>query len=624
MDQRVIDTGSGDTPVEWIDQLIAYDGPPEQFLSLLLSIQCRLGPAEEAAILRAGPNGPDVAAIHPTRAEGQAPAWLAPAMEAAGEVAKNGATHITPLHRNDSLYGQQPDEHLVLLPIQSGRGLRGVAAFRVPQSNAAQLAQTRRNLELTIHLLGLYEMRLTAKQHSRDLTRLKQALEVLAAVNSHRRFKAAAMALCNETASRWSAERVGFGLVSGRYVKLHALSHTEKFTRKVKLVQDVESAMEECVDQDTEIVHPAPESADFVNRSAEELSTRHGPTCVCVLPLRSEGKVIGALSVERAADRPLSPENVESLRLVCELCTARLEDLHDHDRWFGARLAGATRKAAAAAVGAKHTWAKLLAAGVLAFVLFAVFGKGTYRVEAPFVIEPTVKRVISAPYTGTLAEAPALPGDPVQAGQTVLARLETAELEDELLDAISQHRAHQREADIALRDGKQGEARVARAEAEAVAARIQLLQRRIQRAAITAPIAGRVLTGDWTQRIGREIQVGEKLYEVASLKDLRAVLHVTEGQIADVEAGQTGELAAASHPGEYVRFEIERIDPMAEVVDQKNVFKVRVRLIPADGAAAPPFKPGVEGLAKIDIEERAYVAIWTRQLVNWIRMKLWF
>jgi hypothetical protein len=31
----------------------------------------------------------------------------------------------------------------------------------------------------------------------------------------------------------------------------------------------------------------------------------------------------------------------------------------------------------------------------------------------------------------------------------------------------------------------------------------------------------------------------------------------------------------------------------------------------------------MEGLAKVDIGQRAYGWIWTRKLVNWVRMKLW-
>jgi hypothetical protein len=59
---------------------------------------------------------------------------------------------------------------------------------------------------------------------------------------------------------------------------------------------------------------------------------------------------------------------------------------------------------------------------------------------------------------------------------------------------------------------------------------------------------------------------------------------------------------------------------MAEVVKQENVFKVRVRLLDV----YPWMRPGMEGVAKIDIDKRPYAWIWTRKIVNWVRMKLWW
>ena len=69
------------------------------------------------------------------------------------------------------------------------------------------------------------------------------------------------MAFCNEIAAQWQCERVSLGFLKGRYVQLKAMSHTEDFSRKMKVVQDIESAMEECLDQDTEILVPAPKES---------------------------------------------------------------------------------------------------------------------------------------------------------------------------------------------------------------------------------------------------------------------------------------------------------------------------------------------------------------------------
>ena len=80
-----------------------------------------------------------------------------------------------------------------------------------------------------------------------------------------------------------------------------------------------------------------------------------------------------------------------------------------------------------------------------------------------------------------------------------------------------------------------------------------------------------------------------------------------------------GELATEARPGDRVRFVVDRIAPAADLVDKQNVFKVRVRLL-----STPRWLgPDREGIAKITVGRRPYGAIWTRRLVNWVRMKLW-
>ena len=132
-----------------------------------------------------------------------------------------------------------------------------------------------------------------------ELERLKAAMEILGSVNSPAHFVAASMALCNELASRFQAERVGIGFLQGRYVRLRALSHTEKITRNMQLVQDIESAMEEALDQDIEVVLPAPKDASYVYRATETLANRHGPSAVVSFPLRRERKHLKERNDER-------------------------------------------------------------------------------------------------------------------------------------------------------------------------------------------------------------------------------------------------------------------------------------------------------------------------------------
>ena len=397
------------------------------------------------------------------------------------------------------------------------------------------------------------------------------------------------------------------------------MSHTESFSRKMQVVQDLESAMEECLDQDCEVIHPAPEDSTCIGRQTAELSKRHGPLAVVSLPIRYGERVWGVLTLERPADRPFAAEEVEAVRLALELCTARLGALHEHDRWIGAKLASGLRDGLAVVVGPRHTWAKLTAVLIFAAAIFLIFAEGNYRAEASFVLEGTQRQVVPAPFDGYIKTVHVEVSDAITANETSLAELDTAELRLKLAEAKADKAGYRKQMDAAMRDGETAQAQIAEANAEKAQAQIDLFEYMIGQARLISPLSGTVVEGDLKRQIGAPVKTGDILFEVTPLESLRAVLHVREDQITDVRVGQRGTLATASYPAQRIAFEVERVNPMAEVVKQKNVFKVRVRLL----ELYPWMRPGMEGVAKIDLAKRSYAWIWTRKIVNWVRMKLW-
>lgn len=611
---------------EVIEELSRFDGPPEEFLQALLAAQCRLTAAHGGVVFRVQDTKADVIAVHPTVEEGGTlPVWVARAGESVGQVVSAGGPVITSMHDHDVLYGESAGEHLVMIPLRGGPGLRGFTAFHVCTRDPKVLDHARERLELTASLLGLYEMRLTLQRRQGDLSRLKTSMQILAAVNDHRAFQGAAMALCNEMAARFNAHRVSLGMLEGRYVKLKAMSDTEKFDRKTESVRAIEQAMEECIDQDVELMHPVFREVTVVTRATRELAERFGPATILSIPLRSEGQAIGVLLIERPPDWKFAAEDIEAIRLTTDLCSARIEDLHQSDRWIGARAGQAIRKGLAVVVGAKHTWIKLLAIVLAAVVAFMVLVRGPYRAEGSFELEAVQRRVVPARFRADLAEVYVEVGDSVVRGQK-LAQLDASGLITELADAQAQLTEHLQAAEVGR---TQGERQIALSKAKSVQAKIDDLQRRIDQATITAPIDGIITEGDLKQLIDKDIEKGQVLFRVAALDRLRAEVAVPEDQIADVEKALararangeplTGQLAATQHPEQRMEFVVESINPVGRIKNQQNVFFVRVRL-----KEQPEWlKPGMGGSARITVDHRPYGAIWTRSLVNWIRMTLW-
>jgi len=448
---------------------------------------------------------------------------------------------------------------------------------------------------------------------------LHRAVRTLSIINKPRHFLRAAMEFCNELAALWQCERVSIGIHKGRTIHLKALSHCEHFNRKMELIQDIESAMEECLDQDMEIVYPATPQAMVISRAAAGLSQKHGPSAVLSVPLRLDEQAEAVVALERPAERPFDQATIDAICLTCALCSSRLLNLRKHDRWFGARWLDTWRRYLGLLFGVQHTGAKLVALLVFGFIVFAVFGRGMYRAKSSCMLEAVVQQSICAPFDGFIKEVHVETGDTVAAHDTILAALDTAELRLRLSAAKAEHMGYLKQVDAMMRDGNTAQAQIAEADADKVQAQIDMLSYQIAQAGLVSPIEGTVVTGDLKQRVGAPVKTGDVLFEVTPLDSLRAQVFVAEDQILDIREGQEGRLATVSYPDQRIPFVVERISPMAEVVNTRNVFVVRVRLL----ETRDWMRPGMEGVAKIDVGRRRYLWIWSRKLVNWIRMKLW-
>lgn len=624
------------SPRTTIDPANAATMPREQFLTHLLASICDTAPARGGAILRLEQaDAVQMQAVYPPlKEENVAPAWLGQAADHVPTVAETGVSQLAAVTRGDELYGQSPNDYLAIIPLSAPTQKPEVAVMLFNAADPEEAARARGRLELMVKLSGVYDMQQALRARSVNLLRMRTAMEIVGQLTEHQRFRPAAMALCNEVAAKWSAERVSLGVLVGRYVKIKAISHTDRFTRKMRLVQDLESAMEECLDQDVEVIHPAPEDATFVSRAAEQSATRHGPVAMLNIPLRRDGEVKGVLTIERDPHKPFNRDEIETLRLLGDLCAGSILYLFEHDRWTGAKVAADLRHGLAALVGPRHTWLKLTIVGVLAAVLLTSMLHGDYRVEAPFVVEPPQLNVVSAPFSGRLLEVYVEPDDVVKK-DAPLAAFDTTELQGQLASEQATRSTHTHEENKAQEENDPSGAKVAVSQRQEVEARIKLLDDQIERALIKAPRAGRVLSGDLKRHINRPYEHGETLFEIAPVNEVHAELSVPENRIGDLlieqkrreKAGDfkplTGELAATANPGDYIPFEIKRIDPMAEVDQQRTVFRVHVKLLPNDPEQYKRLKRGMTGTAKIEIDQRPYIEIWTKDVIGWVRMKLW-
>lgn len=603
-------------PYDEILRLMKLEGTPEQFLRQWLETVCRFASLDAAAVLGLDDKSSvGIRAIFPDVEGGSSiPQWLG---QVAGRLGRDGWPAVYSfgdIPVSGGLYGQGLKVFVFPLDIGAGKLL---AVFLTPNDkNENTVAAVVMSFSCLLH--GYAAGRKVSAQE-KSLQRFRKLFGLQSALRHHSGFHQLAMAICGELAAACSAERVSLGVLCGHFVKCLAVSHTEKLNRKMQVIRQLEQAMEESVDQQHIVIYPSAADDGAVTRMAEELSRHQGAAEVIAIPVSVSGepKIVILLEFSQRLDDV--KETLEIAGAVGEIEGPRLYELYLHSRWFGARAAHELSKAASVAVGSKHTWLKLGAIAAACILFWAVFFKGDYEIESPLVLEAVEQRVVAAPFESYLVESQARPGDYVQAGKTLLGKLDDGELRQQLASQEARRATFLKRAAMANREGKTAEAQVELSQAKQAQADIELLKYRLSKVNIVAPASGYVVSEDMGKQLGRAFKTGDVLFEIAAVDSLRAVIRVDEEDVSQLAVGQHGEFAILANPSQKLKFTIERIHPAASVVERKNVFEVWAKI-----EQRPEWlRPGLEGEAHIFVGQRRHIWIWTHRAADWVRMKLW-
>ena len=100
-----------------------------------------------------------------------------------------------------------------------------------------------------------------------------------------------------------------------------------------------------------------------------------------------------------------------------------------------------------------------------------------------------------------------------------------------------------------------------------------------------------------------------------------AELKVDERDVHELTRGATGEIAFVSRPALKFPIRVERIDPVAVPEELENVFIVRA-LFPE--AVSPWWRPGMSGIAKVNVGKRNILWIFTHRTIDFLRIFFWW
>lgn len=495
----------------------------------------------------------------------------------------------------------------------------GAVALEVADRSEEQLRAVMRQLQWGAAWI---EAKLRQQQASAGDQRRAQsivALDLVGLLLDEQGYAASAQALVTELAVRVECDLVALGAAAEGPNRVTALSHSAEFGKQMNLSRALAAAMDEACDQKAAVLVPVGDTQDYrITLAHETLSRLLDDAVILTIPLLQRDRPVGALLFQRAHGRAFDQAGIDLCDALAAVAGPILEQKRRDDRHLLAKTGDSLRTQLQRLLGPDFIGRKIALITIALVVATFALLEDRYRISAPARIEGRVQRALVAPFDGYIATQTARAGDQVKKGE-VLATLDSRDLRLEHTRWITTRAQRIAEYDQRIAEHDRAGANIAKAQIEQAEAHVALLDEQLKRTELVAAFDGIIVSGDLSQSIGAAVNRGDELFRIAPLDSYRVMLEVDEAQVLDIEPGQQGQLKVAALLDQTLPYTIKLTTPISEARDGRNFFRVEAELDSANGQ----LRPGMAGVAKTEIESRLLIRIWSQDLLDWIRLKLW-
>ncbi len=432
-----------------------------------------------------------------------------------------------------------------------------------------------------------------------------------------------AFALTNNLRNQLGCEQVSLGLARRRRIKILSISGLDHVATATPGIAPLHAAMEECLDLGTPIVCQQ-QGVQF----EEGLSGRHrlhaqwrsaaNGDSVASIPLKVGERTVGVLSLRQNEEQPFDRQQIDEIAMRVQPFVPVLLMSRRASRGIFRHLTESVLEGVSVLTGRGRWRAKIATAAVAGVLAWAVFGTMSYDVSVPCTVAPAEVRHVSVPFDGVLEQAHVLPGDAIGKGQ-ILCSLKHDELEDQRSELMAELKVLEHEANQAMAENVPANVQLALARKRLIATQLTILENRIERANVRAPIDGVVASGDLRKRLGSVVTKGDPLFEIAPVDELMLELRVPERDVDDLSQGLEGRFASTARPEECSTFTVERVRPTAEICKNQNVFVAEAR----GDLSCDQLRPGMEGVASVHVGRRPVWWVLFHRAIEYVRLKLW-
>ncbi|MFK8080000.1 MAG: HlyD family efflux transporter periplasmic adaptor subunit [Granulosicoccus sp.] len=421
----------------------------------------------------------------------------------------------------------------------------------------------------------------------------------------------AVSALVEALKYQFSATRVALALVTDDgSLKLTAISdlHIDQLAvSESKLITDV---MNECLQSEFTLCFPNKLTSTESLTSYKALTDSNGPVSVVTVPCYRQSEPVGVLLLERHNANQFDDAAVELLERLAVLAAPTLAFWCEAQRGSGEWVYQQWNRSL------KRRFGSVRFGSLFLFVFFVGLGVITTlvpfdrHVSANAELVPQERRFVVAPFDGFIEELVVALGDQVVAGQ-LLAQLEQRELELESARRDSDLAGAESDFRIAMASHDRQATVVARANLDREQALRALIDQRLDRIGLLAPLAGLVVYGETAYMTGAPVRRGESLFEIAQADGYEVHILVHERDVREIHEGQHGKLSLRSHPGKNLDLTVHMIHPVAE--DIGGISRYRVRAI-LDAPVDISPRPGESGIVELVSGSTNLLQLWGRPM----------
>jgi len=424
---------------------------------------------------------------------------------------------------------------------------------------------------------------------------------------------------------RFVAERVAVALADDDGVlHLGAISQRTLVDPGAIEVRLLLEAMEEAAAFETTVRYP-PDGGRLSTCAAHRaLVAGRAGTCVASVPLYHDDKLIGAILLERVAAKIFAPSTLLLLERVAFVSAPVLALRREAHRGAFGRLRRDVRAALVHRFGAERFGARLLLGIALVALVLGLVVPVEREISATAELVPRERRLVTAPVAGFVDEVLVGAGERVVPGQ-LLGRLDRRELELEAVREAGEMATAAADLRAAMANHDRQASAIARARLEQERVQRALVEHRLERAELRAPIAGLIASGDPLDAVGAPVERGETLFEIVPGDGYEVHLLVDARDIRDVREGQKGRLVLEARPREPLALVLRTIHPVAESGGGMNRFRVRADLTDdgASGSGALQLRPGESGLARLPVARTSFLGRLAQPILTRVAELLW-